>query len=213
LPLVIHPRIRRNARRLALTTAVACLGITGSALAACPTAATTQPFAQFGDTADYSLAPGGSFEDGGAGWALNGNAVANGNESFFASAQSDSRSLTIAPGGSVVSAPVCVDATTPFLRVFGEKLGGGPGGSVRVDVLYTDGTGTARSASAGKLVLGGPAANGDYTRWSPSPIMPLSSLLDLSAYANQTTSVQLRFSTDRGSAWAIDDVYIDPYRA
>src|SRR4051794_18382799 len=89
MPLVIHPRIRRNARRVALMTALACFGATGSALAACPTAPTTEPFTQFGDTADYSLAPGGSFENGAAGWLLNGNILGSGNESFLANSNSD----------------------------------------------------------------------------------------------------------------------------
>jgi hypothetical protein len=213
MPLVIHPRIRRNARRVALMTALACFGVTGSALAACPTGATTQPFTQFGDTADYALAPGGSFEDGAAGWLLNNNAIAGGNESFFAHTQSDSQSLTMSPASSVVSAPICVDATTPFLRLFAKKVTGN-NGSVRVDVLYNDVYNVLRSAPAGRIVLGGPAGNGDYTQWSPSPILKLGSLLPLSLYPNQTTTVQLRFSTDLApGTWAIDDVYIDPYRA
>jgi hypothetical protein len=213
LPLVIHPRIRRNARRVALMTALACFGVTGSALAACPTGATTEPFTQFGDTADYALAPGGSFEDGASGWLLNNNAIADGNESFFANTQSDSQSLTMGPASSVISAPICVDPTTPYLRLFAKKLTGN-NGSLRVDVLYTDANGVVRSGSAGRLILGGPAANGDYTRWSPSPILKLGSLLPLSIYPNQTTTVQLRISTDLAQGnWAIDDVYIDPYRA
>ena len=84
MPMVIHPRIGRNVRRIAsLTAALACFGGAGVAQAACPAAPTTTAFAAFGDTAQYSLAPGGSFEPGQAAWTLNGNSVVSGNTSGF----------------------------------------------------------------------------------------------------------------------------------
>ena len=45
-------------------------------------AATSQPFARFGDTSLYTLAPSGSFEAGTAGWTLDGASLQSGNESY-----------------------------------------------------------------------------------------------------------------------------------
>src|ERR1700689_2223708 len=50
--------------------------------ASCVTGATSTPFAQFGDSADYSPVPGGSFESGAPGWSLTSSAIAAGNETY-----------------------------------------------------------------------------------------------------------------------------------
>src|SRR5687767_13195318 len=51
-------------------------------------------FAPWGDYANYALVPGGSFEAGTPTWAMSGGAkVVAGNEPFYVSSRSDSKSL------------------------------------------------------------------------------------------------------------------------
>jgi hypothetical protein len=209
MPLVIHPRIRRNARRVVLLTALASLGVTGAAQAACPDTPTVQPFLQFGDKAHYEIAPGGSFEAGAPGWTLNGNSIVAGNESFFANADGDSQALNVASGSTVVSAPFCVDIRSPFLRLFARQAEGATA-TASLSLLYKDATGVQRSARVGRLSQ---TPNGRYTDWSPSPLVPVSLALPLWRFSGWTMNVQLQVTADTAGAWSIDDVFIDPYRA
>ena len=71
---------------------------------ACDNAALTQPFAPWGDTSQYKLVPGGSFEAGSAGWKLTGGArTVDGSEPFGATGSVGTSSVTIPAGGSVQS--------------------------------------------------------------------------------------------------------------
>src|SRR4051794_39734052 len=102
----------RKWRRIAVGAAVLTAGaLPATANAACSTAGTTQAFKQFGDSAAYSLVPGGSFESSTAGWTLNNAKVTSGNETYKVRAASDSHSLTVQPTGLVVSDKICVDTT------------------------------------------------------------------------------------------------------
>src|SRR4051812_15488956 len=75
----------------------------------CPSAPASQPFAAWGDANEYKLVDGGAFEDGAPGWQLGGGAaVVSGNEPFRVHGASDSASLRVPAGSTVVSAPVCV---------------------------------------------------------------------------------------------------------
>src|SRR3954469_8510134 len=212
MPMVIHPRIGRNARRLAtLTATLACFGGAGVAQAACPTAPTTAAFAKFGDTAQYSLAPGGSFEPGQAAWTLNGNSIVAGNETHYLNSPDDANSLSIQSGTSVVSPEICVDATTPFLRLVAKKP---TKGNIKVEALYTDDLGVPKVKTLGSVIQGGLNANGDYSDWAPSPALKLSTLLPLAKFATGTMTVQLRLTAAaEPGAWQVDDVFIDPYRS
>ena len=212
MPMVIHPRIGRNVRRLATVTALACFGSAGVAQAACPPQLTTPAFARFGDIAQYSLAPGGSFEPGQAAWTLNGNSVVSGNETLFLNNPLDTSSLSINPNTSVVSPEFCVDATNPFLRLVAKKAA--VKGRIKVEVLYTDETGEAKAKDLGAVTQGGSNANGDYTDWAPSPVLKLSTALPLPKFASGTMNVRLRLSADsEPGAWQVDDVFVDPYRS
>ena len=64
-----------------------CLGVfasTGAALADCPAQSVSTPFSQWGDTTDYFLVPGGSFEGTPARWGgrCPGASLTAGNEPF-----------------------------------------------------------------------------------------------------------------------------------
>jgi hypothetical protein len=203
----------RKFRWIGAITAIACLAGPGVAQAACPDMPVSKPFAQFGDNADYSIAPGGDFESRASAWLLNGNTVVSGNEKYFAAGTSHSKSLTIKPGSAVVSPRFCIDEKHPTLRLFAKKLTGTTGG-LYVQILYTDGVNLSGVASAGAIIKGKDTLHGDYADWAPSPILKLGSAVPLKQAANGEMQVRLVFIADRNPGdWAIDDVFIDPYRA
>jgi hypothetical protein len=164
-----------------------------------------QPFAQFGDSAFYSLVPDGGFEGGGSGWSPNGNLIVSENESFFVGGSGDSYSLTASAKVSAVSPGFCVDEDMPSLRFFARKLNPAKGGHLKVEILYKDTSGTLRGAVAGTLTNGGRM---EYASWQPSGLLKLSSVLPMSRLG--TASVQVRLTADTGGDWLVDDVYADP---
>ena len=107
---VIRPRLRRAIFAVTALTCVAVFASTGVALASCPTQPVSTPFSQWGDSNDYFLVPGGSFEGtpDQVGWTLSNASLTSGNESFNVNDPGDQRSLTINGGGS---------ATSPYFRV------------------------------------------------------------------------------------------------
>jgi hypothetical protein len=201
LPHVLRPRGLR-ATLTALLGAAAVLVVPAAAQAACPTAPTTKAFQAFGDSADYALAPDGAFEAGAGGWALSGAAVASGSESFAVHAPRDSKSLAIRATGTAVSPAICVDIDHPTFRFFARRTSGS-WGVLNVKLRWKDASGTTNETVVGSLGTG--------TAWQASPALNLSRSLPL-WNSGQNASVQLVFDPeDFGGAWAIDDVYVDPY--
>ena len=159
-------------------------------------------FSAFGDHANYSLAPNGSFETGAGGWSLTRSSVVSGNESFFIHSKGDSHSLSISAAGSAVSPPICVGITTPTFRFVARRTSGS-WAQMNVNLLWTDSSGTTHTTTAGSV-------NGD-TSWAVTPVMSLGATLPL-WQPGSTLSVRLQFlPAQYGGDWAIDDVYIDPY--
>jgi hypothetical protein len=193
----------RTLRRLALSTVVAGLGITGVAQA-CPSAPVSQPFKAFGDSDYYTLAPGATFESGAAAWTLNANTKAAGNESFFLNGSTDTTSLQIKAGGQVVSPAFCVDGTMPTLRFVARKATSASG-QLKVELLYADPAGNYRPVPAGTLTSG---TGNTYGAWKPTPVLKLYTALPMAV--SKGTTVKLRLTADKGGDWLADDVYVDP---
>lgn len=76
-------------------------------------------FAPWGDTDQYRLAPGGDFEDSAEGWTLSKRASIDPG----ASPLGGSSVLTLPAGASAVSAPICIDDSTPHARMFVQSSG------------------------------------------------------------------------------------------
>jgi hypothetical protein len=175
-------------------------------LGACAPASYTHPFTPWLDLDSYALAPNGGFEAGSTGWTLTGGAkVVSGNETYRVNGASDAASLALPAGSSATSSAVCVDPTSPTLRLF-VRNSGSLLSTLRVDVLYTDLFGVQRTVTVATL-LGG-------STWQPSlPVAFLVNLTALPLVTNGTTPVAVRF-TPQGAAggWAIDDVYVDPFK-
>ena len=198
---------------------LALLGcLPAAASAACVQAPTTKAFSKAGDSADYSVAPGGSFE-GTHGWALAGGAkIASGNETMGIT--TGSKSLVLPVGSTATSPEFCVDETNPYFRFMAKPTGAMAG--YQAIVLYRD--------SAGKVTQAQFTSSKDITwgdgAWSPSAIAPLAKKIPLTSGA--TASVQLKFvstgnqvavgigfwgkfTTNTGTT-SIDSVMVDPYR-
>jgi hypothetical protein len=193
----------RKAGKLAaalLTTGLLLGGVPAVAGAACPTAATSKPFAKFGDSAAYASLAGGSFESGAPGWSLSGSTVLSGNESY--NVAGGSHSLAIQPTGVAVSPTFCVNIAEPSFRFFLRQTSGS-WAVLNVVLRWTDSGGTSHDTTVGSLQTG--------TSWQASPVLQLATTLPLTTSAS-TISAKLVFKPEQyGGAWAIDDVYVDPH--
>ncbi len=115
------PQVRKTIGRIAALTCAAVFVSSGAAFAAqCPTQSVKQKFSKWGDSSNYFLVPGGSFEGTPAqvGWTLSGADLTAGNEPCHLNSASDDQSLLINGGGSATSPVFCVDSTMPSLRFF-----------------------------------------------------------------------------------------------
>ena len=107
-------------------------------------------------------------------------------------------------GGQAVSAGFCVSREYPSYRFLYRELKGG--GKLYLALRFTDFSGASHEVPVAALEAG--------ATWTLSPVLELANKLPLSTAPEGTlTPVQLVFSTSHpGLAWAVDDVYIDPYR-
>lgn len=185
-----------------LLGAAAFFVVPAAAHAACASTTTTKAFKTFGDNADYSLVPNGAFESGSGGWALTGASVKSGSESYAVHGATDARSLAIAANGVAVAPAICVDINRPTFRLFVRRTSGS-WGVLNVRMRWRDGSGVTNETTVASL-------NGT-SAWQATA--PLSLATSLPLWNNgQNATVQLVFDPeDYGGAWAIDDVYVDPY--
>lgn len=198
------PRRTRSALAVAGAALMAAAALPALASAACPTTATTQPFTTFGDTARYTLVSNGGFESGTTGWTLNGASVVTGNETWKVRASTDTKSLRVPAGASLVSPTFCVGIAQPTWRFFAKRVSGAWGG-INLSVRYKSAAGTTVQTGLGYV------DGTSMTSWSPTAVLPLGSSLPL-WNSSQTLQVQLVFTPlTGGGAFQIDDVYYDPY--
>ena len=203
MPLVIHPRVRKTVGRIAALTCAAVFVSSGAAFAAqCPTQSVKQQFSHWGDSSNYFLVQGGSFEGTPAqvGWTLDGSSLTAGNEPWDLNGSGDNQSLEIDGGGSATSPIFCVDSTMPSLRLFVRQTA--PGSDLKVQ-------GVVQTPGGSFTVTVGDLADGSVSSWTPVQIN-----VDTS-HIPQGTSIPaaLRLVVPGDGSWQIDDVYVDPYRA
>jgi hypothetical protein len=194
-------------RRLASLLVVLCAAVVApSAYAACPDRPLAREFAPWLDPINYTLVPGGHFENGARGWVLSGGArIVDGNEPFHLRAAADGRSLLL-PSGSFATSPfVCVELLDPVAR-FVTRNRGSALGVLKVDAILQ--VGDRRVVlPAGLAALA--------SRWEPSlPMLTASNFLAGLDLEDGTAEVAFRFRpAGLSSAWQIDDVYVDPFRS
>jgi hypothetical protein len=109
----------------------------------------------------------------------------------------------IQPNGVVVSPAFCVSSEYPSFRFFAHQVSsGGWASALNVSLRWTDNYGWRHDTSVASLR--------PDSEWALSPVLKLASALPL-WMPGSTLSVRLVFQP-YGGAWAIDDVFIDPYR-
>ena len=207
MPYIIHPR-RARVIVPAFITAILLASVLPAAAsawswptpgdtAACKAHPISQVFASLGDLAEYSLLEGGTFESGAPGWSLEDAAVVEDNVSILGA----SHSLAIEPDGVAESPSFCVSTEYPSFR-FLVRQTSGSSGALNVSLRWTERFGWRHEALVASLQTG--------PSWVLTPALKLASVLPLWE-AKDTLNVQLVFRPT-GGAWAIDDVFIDPYR-
>lgn len=207
--------IDKKARTVLLTVAIS---IAASALAApaasagvlvesapsCTGQVLEQPFARFGDRAQYTLMGGGSFEDGAPGWQLSRASVESGSNPYQVNGGGHTKALRIAPGGVATSPEICVGLEHPTMRFFLKSSGG-------LLSLSTMSVEVIARTSLGVKVAVPIGVDLPRTQWNPSAIhVMVANLLPL--LPDNYTPVAFRFRAIGGATWTIDDVYVDPMR-
>ncbi len=193
-------QIKMSRLRLLGAALAAIAAFPAAAEAACPDKVSRQVFSRFGDYNWYFAAPGGTFEPATSAWTQSGSSVVFGNETYFVNSSADRQSLRVPAGASATSPSFCVSLQHPTLRLFARKTSGS-GGTLTVEILTSSGT----------KVAGTVVNIGQYVTWRPTQAMDLASKLSLSG-TDSTATVRLRVRADSAGAWAVDDVFIDPYR-
>jgi hypothetical protein len=166
-------------------------------------------FSRWLDPFQYLLVPNGGFERALMQWTTDGPAaLTSDNESYYVAGANDRASLSLDPGASATTAPVCAALDRPTLRFFVRNRGGVTRG-LRVEALTSDGRGGVQSVLIGLLTSG--------EAWSPSP--PLAVLANLLPVIDSEHAViAFRFTAvgpTCGSLpcdYRIDDVFLDPWR-
>ena len=167
---------------------------------ACDSAALSQPFAQWNDTNEYKLVPGGTFENGASGWTLtHGASIVKGSEPFGATGSVGASSVSLPAGASVTSPLTCVDAAYPTFRFFART--NGLLSTVLVSVVYKLPLFGEAAVPVGPVALS--------SSWSPSLPMLTASVLTGILHGG-TAPMGIRFTALTGTA-QIDDVFVDPH--
>jgi hypothetical protein len=211
MPYVIRPRgVRRAIGALVGAAALITLLMPAAARAdwSCPERETTQPFEQFGDSADYFLAPNGGLESGSDGWSLSKSSVVTGNESFYVRSRYDRRSLSISRGGRALSPWFCVGQEHPTFRFFARQPQGAGSPDMKVSIRYiTEDYRSSRDIHVDTYT------GEDWRAWKPSRIINLYSNLGFSDPSSITAArVVFEAENQSGKPWQVDDLYVDPYR-
>jgi len=157
----------------------------------------SQPFARWGDSSNYVLVPGGSFESGSPAWVLSGGArVVSGNEPYYVHSKNDKYSLYMPAGSSVTTPPMCFAPGDWKLRFFAT------GGTVRVKIVVKSLLGVLSVLDGGTVSSGG--------TWQPSAELKL--YLTNIGSVLATDSISLRLAAGSTSV-RIDDAYLDPWKS
>jgi hypothetical protein len=186
---------------LAMSASSASAGLLVKDAPDCSPQPTSNPFAPWGDNADYNLAPGGSFEAGTASWSLAGNAsIASGNEPWKVAGAGHTRSLKLPPGATATSPTICVGLEHPTIRFFA-KNNTALLSTMTVEVITETSLGLTVAVPIGVLLPSG--------QWKPSPrFLVVANLLPL--LPGNYTPVRFRLRSVGLGTWNVDDFYVDP---
>lgn len=185
----------------ALASVVLGAGRAEAGLLGCSYPDAQQSFAAWGDNAQYVPVPGGSFEEGRAGWTFSrGAEIVDGNEPFGLGSPSDSHSLLLPPGSSAMTPGVCLAILTPTLRFVGSSSDGSP---VRVSIYTKTLLGLLQIGSYGSMSVG--------TDWDASSIQTFTLENVLGLLNLGRSNIYFKFTSTGDATVRIDDVLLDPF--
>jgi hypothetical protein len=186
---------------LALSATSASAGILVKSAPDCSPKPASQVFARWGDSSQYNLAPGGSFEAGAGAWSLSGRAsVVSGNEPWKVAGAGHTRSLKLPPGASATSPTICVGLEHPTIRFFA-KNNSALLSTLSVEVITETSLGLTVPVPVGVMLPSG--------QWKPSPkFLVVANLLPL--LPGEHTPVRFRVTSIGTGTWSVDDFYVDP---
>ena len=211
----------RSRSLLALAAAAAVVGLcalAGPAAAAkppkppapvaCPTSTQlSQVFLRYLDPALYYLAPGGNFEKS----AWSGGRPARGNEPDQVGGVKDRNSMALGAGDVAVSPSTCIGLDHPTMRFYVHRVGGTL--PLAVSVRYTGTDGATHEIPVGAVT----SAAGAWSVTLPTPLLA-NLLVPVGPVGTAPTDptlatgvVRFVFTAPAGTAWLVDDVYVDPY--
>ncbi len=165
-----------------------------STSATCNVPKTFKAFKAFGDHADYSFAPGGTFEHGTAGWSLSGASVVSGNDT--SGVYGGSKALRINDGGRVITPWFCVSADNPTFRFTTY------GGEVEMEIDYI----VINDDDVDDNLVGETVGGG---QWGPSEVHDLATEIPDSKLSK---GVLARLIWEAEDDVYVDNVLVDPYR-
>jgi hypothetical protein len=170
-----------------------------SAALACGDTTTTNAFQQWGDPADYFLAPQGDFSSSDR-WTLNDHArVADDGED---------EALVLQEGGEALSPVICVTRDRPTIRFWARNYRGAATSRLEVSVIYEGADGHAKSLRVAQLRAG--------QQWAPAVAIPIyiNSVAQFAADGTAPMVLQVRAKGVKSKLgrWHLDDVYVDPFK-
>jgi hypothetical protein len=202
-------RIRLHRTLLAAAVATAAFAVGAPAANAgllvasannCSPLPTTKAFARWGDTLDYQLAPGGSFEVGAEAWSLNGASLVDENEPWKLNGAGDSRSVKLPPGASATSPVMCVGIHEPVVRFFARN------NTALLSTLTVEATIQTSPGLHATVPFGVVLPSG---KWKPSAqYWMIVNLLPL--LPGEKTPVKFTVRSVGFGTWWVDDFYVDP---
>jgi hypothetical protein len=150
----------------------------------------TQPFLAYGDPEYYRLAPGGDFEGDLSDFDFQGDVGPVADSSPIGG----DTVLSLAPGSSVTTPPICTDGTELFSRMFSRSADGDPRAAIVVEAI----------APSGRTRLVGITRSDDD--WGPTSRF----LAPLGLARSGSTTFQYRFTAIGRGTTLIDGIYVDP---
>ena len=196
-------------RRWLIAAAIVCAVTAGAAstsgaapytVKACAVRSVSKPFAPWGDTNSYFLAPSGAFEYGAGTWTVAGSAwtVAE-NEPWRVNGANDSASMQLLPDSSIRSRSFCVGYDEDSIRLF-VRQPGVPGSALTIRVSVTNPNGTGENTYT---------MSGENFGWYPSPRITMPNVRD--ANGQQVVTIEIA-PANNPAVWMVDDVLVDPWR-
>jgi hypothetical protein len=155
----------------------------------CPAFTTTQPFLSWADAGYYFLGPAGP--------------AADGNETYYVNAKSDSHSLSLPKGASAASPSICVTLDTPDLRLFVKNTGSSTA-NLTINMTYTNDKGKASTVTVAKLPVAAKA------NWAPT--VPVLFLANIQAILSNNNQTWVTFQLVSDGSLLVDDFYVDPIK-